>query len=196
MTEHLKEYLPYQPFLVKTDNYPLTYIMMTPNLDAMGHQRVSSLAQCNFELEYQKGCDNMVADALSWVPSQMDPDTVRSILDWVTLGTVHRTTVHDPTIIKGNWSRRCMLPWAVPLYKCMLLIGLKPRNRTWCWTQCWTGWCTEEDRFEGTSGRTCLWWRRPADLMELAEFHNSSRGLVPALNTQRWDQRSSTLCSP
>ena len=37
MTEHFKEYLPYQPFLVKTDNIPLTYIMTTPNLDAMGH---------------------------------------------------------------------------------------------------------------------------------------------------------------
>ena len=27
----------YQPFLVKTDNNPLTYIMTTPNLDATGH---------------------------------------------------------------------------------------------------------------------------------------------------------------
>ena len=32
--EHFKEYLLYQPFLVKTDNNPLTYIMKTPNLDA------------------------------------------------------------------------------------------------------------------------------------------------------------------
>ena len=37
VTEHFKEYLPYQPFLVKMDNNPLTYIMMAPNLDAMGH---------------------------------------------------------------------------------------------------------------------------------------------------------------
>ena len=36
--EHFKEYLPYQPFLVKkTGNNPLTYIMTTPNLNAMGH---------------------------------------------------------------------------------------------------------------------------------------------------------------
>ena len=35
--EHFKEYLLYQPFLVKTDNNPLTYIMTTPNLDATGH---------------------------------------------------------------------------------------------------------------------------------------------------------------
>ena len=37
LTEHFKEYLLYKPFLVKTDNNPLTYIMTTPNLDATGH---------------------------------------------------------------------------------------------------------------------------------------------------------------
>ena len=37
ITEHFKEYLRYQPFLVKTDNNPLTYIMTTPNLDATEH---------------------------------------------------------------------------------------------------------------------------------------------------------------
>ena len=30
LTEHFKKYLLYQPFLVKTDNNPLTYIMTTP----------------------------------------------------------------------------------------------------------------------------------------------------------------------
>ena len=33
-----------------------------------------------------------------------------------------------------------MLPQAVHLYKCMLLIRLKPRKKTQCWAQCWTGW--------------------------------------------------------
>ena len=37
VTEQFKEYLPYQPFLVKTDMNPLTYIMTTPNLNATGH---------------------------------------------------------------------------------------------------------------------------------------------------------------
>ena len=55
VTEHFKEYLLYQPFLVKTDNNPLTYIMTTPNLDATGHQWVEALAKFNFQLEYQKG---------------------------------------------------------------------------------------------------------------------------------------------
>ena len=52
--EHFKEYLLYQPFLVKTDNNPLMYIMTTPNLDTTGHQWVGALAKFNFQLEYQK----------------------------------------------------------------------------------------------------------------------------------------------
>ena len=55
ITEHFKEYLLYQPFLVKTDNNPLMYIMTTPNLDATGHQWVGTLAKFNFQLVYQKG---------------------------------------------------------------------------------------------------------------------------------------------
>ena len=55
ITEHFKEYLLYQPFLVRTNNNPLTYIMSTPNLDTTGHHWVSALAKYNFRLEYQKG---------------------------------------------------------------------------------------------------------------------------------------------
>ena len=55
ITEHFKEYLLYQPFLVKTDNNPLTYIITTPNLDATGHQWDGALVKFNIWLEYQKG---------------------------------------------------------------------------------------------------------------------------------------------
>ena len=54
ITEHSNEYLLYQPFLVRTDNNPLTYIMTTPNLDTTGHQWVGALVRFNFQLEYQK----------------------------------------------------------------------------------------------------------------------------------------------
>ena len=97
--ENFKENLPYQPLLVKTDINPLTYIMMTPNLIATGHQWVRALARFNFQLEYQKGCDNTVADVLSWVTTHLDPDMVRSILDEVTVGTAHWAEIHDPTIV-------------------------------------------------------------------------------------------------
>ena len=85
--EHFKEYLLYQPFLVKTDNNPLTYIMSTPNLDATGHRWVSALAKYDFWLEYQKGRDNVVADALSWVTTHLPPEAIQAILDGVAVGT-------------------------------------------------------------------------------------------------------------
>ena len=104
VTEHFKEYLPYQPFLVKNDNNPLTYIMMTPNLNATGHQWVGALAMFNFKLEYQKGCDNTVDDVLSWITTCLNPGTVKSILEGVVLGTTQWAKVHNPTRIKGDHS--------------------------------------------------------------------------------------------
>ena len=71
--EHFKKYLLYQPFLVITDNNPLMYIMTTPNLDATGHQWVGALVKFNFWLEYQKGWDNTVADALSQITTHCNP---------------------------------------------------------------------------------------------------------------------------
>ena len=85
--EHFKEYLLYQPFLVKTDNNPLTYIMSTPNLDATGHHWVSALAKYDFWLEYQKGQDNAAADALSRVTTPLLPEAVQAILDGAAIGT-------------------------------------------------------------------------------------------------------------
>ena len=103
ITEHFKEYLPYQSFLVRMDNNPLTYIMTTPNLDATGHQWVGALARFSFELEYQKGHDNTVADTLSQVTTRLDLDMVKSILDGVMLGTVHQAKIHNPTVVEGDY---------------------------------------------------------------------------------------------
>ena len=76
--------------------------MTTPNLDATSHQWVSALVWFNFELEYQKGHDNTVADVLSWVSTELDPDIVRSILDGVAMGSVHWAEVHDQTVVEGD----------------------------------------------------------------------------------------------
>ena len=65
VTEHFKEYLTYAPFVVRTDNNLLPYVLTTPNLDATGHRWVGALASFQFELEYQKGTDNRAVDALS-----------------------------------------------------------------------------------------------------------------------------------
>ena len=55
---------------------PLTYVLKTTNLDATRHHWVGALVSYEFTLEYQKGSDNVVADALSRVPVQHDKDMV------------------------------------------------------------------------------------------------------------------------
>ena len=105
VTEHFKEYLLYQPFLVKTDNNPLTYIMTTPNLDATGHRWVGALAKFNFQLEYQKEWDNAVADTLSWITTCLGPEAVQAVLDGATIGASQRAEGEGPTVIEGDQQR-------------------------------------------------------------------------------------------
>ena len=102
VTEHFKEYLLYQPFLVKTDNNPLTYVMTTPNLDATGHLWVSALAKYDFQLEYQKGQDNAVADTLNWVTTHLELEAVQAILDGAIVGASQRVEGENPAIIKSD----------------------------------------------------------------------------------------------
>ena len=85
-----------------TNNNPLTYIMTTPNLDATGHQWVGALAKFNFQLEYQKGKDNTMADALSQITTCLGSEAVQAILDGATLGTSQRAEGEDPAMIKGG----------------------------------------------------------------------------------------------
>ena len=100
--ENFKEYLLYQPFLVKTDNNPLMYIMNTPNLDATSHQWMWALAKFNFQLEYQKGWDNTVAEVLSQITTLLCSEAMQAILDGATLGTFQRAEGEDPAMIEGG----------------------------------------------------------------------------------------------
>ena len=102
ITEHFKEYLLYQPFLVRTDNNPLTYIMTTPNLDATGHWWVGALPKFDFQLQYQKGWDNTVADVLSQITTCLSLEAMQSVLDGVTLGTAQRAERDDPAVVEGD----------------------------------------------------------------------------------------------
>ena len=102
VTGHFKEYLLYQPILVKTNKNPLMYIMTNPNLDATGHQWIGALAKFNFQLEYQKGQDNTVAGALSRITTHIGQEAMQAILDGATLGASQRAEGEDPAMIEGN----------------------------------------------------------------------------------------------
>ena len=89
---------------MKTDNNPLTYIMTTPNLDVTGHQWAGALANFNFQLEYQKGQDNAVADTLSRITTHLGSEAMQAILDGATIGASQRVE-EDPTVIEGDQQR-------------------------------------------------------------------------------------------
>ena len=87
---------------MKTNNNPLNCILSTPSLDATQHHWVDSLEGFMFSIEYQKGRDNAVADALSHVTSKLDTEVVKSILDGDTIGTIGRANAHDPTVAEAE----------------------------------------------------------------------------------------------
>ena len=99
--EQFREYLQYRPFKVRTDNNPLTYILKTPNLDALGHHWVVALAGYKMTIEYLKGADNKVADALSRVTTRLDPDTVKALLDHARNG-LPRVECEDIRIVEDE----------------------------------------------------------------------------------------------
>ena len=76
--------------------------MMTPNLDATGRQWVGVLARFNFQLEYQKGCNNTVADVLelNYYPPQPRHSEIHPC--WNNPGAAHRMEIYEPTTVEGD----------------------------------------------------------------------------------------------
>ena len=70
--------------------------MTTPNLDAVGHRWVAALAGYNFTIEYLRGSDNKVTDALSRVEERLDSDSVCQLLTHVKHPAEVRAEVADP----------------------------------------------------------------------------------------------------
>ena len=101
VTEQFREYLQYRPFKVRTDNNPLMYILKTHNFDILGHRWVAALAGYEMTIEYLKGADNKVVDALSHVTTRLDPDMVKALLDHARNG-LHRVECEDIRIVEDE----------------------------------------------------------------------------------------------
>ena len=100
ITEQFQEYLQYRPFIMLMDNNPLTYVLTTPNLNALGHRWVAALAGYNMTIKYLKGSNNKVADALSRIKARLDPDTITELLNHVKAGAPARAETDDIRIIE------------------------------------------------------------------------------------------------
>ena len=99
VTDQFHEYLYGSPkFNVFTDNNPLTYILTTAKLDAMGHWQIASLGPYHFDLHYKPGKKNP-ADPLSRINwSSIESHMVKATFD---LAKVDRTGVVDTQDSEG-----------------------------------------------------------------------------------------------
>ena len=82
------------------DNNPLTYVLTTPNLDAVGHRWVAALADFDMSIEYLKGTDNKVADTLSRVSVRLDKETVDEILERAKNCMAPRAETDNPWLVQ------------------------------------------------------------------------------------------------
>ena len=83
ITDQFHEYLYGGTFEVHTDNNPLTYVLTTAKLDAMGQRWVASLANYNFKVIYHSGKQNTDADTLSrilWDTEQVNATLERGLV--------------------------------------------------------------------------------------------------------------------
>ena len=118
VTEQFWEYLQYQPFTVCTDNNPLTYILTTLNLDALGHCWEAALASYNMKLEYLKGSDNKFTDPLSHVPEKLDKETIMELLNCAHNGNTPRAEADNIHVIEeGERVDQEVIVWAVQIVK-------------------------------------------------------------------------------
>ena len=78
ITDRFHEYLYGGTFDVYTNNNPLTYILTSAKLDAVGQHWVSSLGPYNFSLHYNPGRQNTVADSFQEFHGRMSLSTMKS----------------------------------------------------------------------------------------------------------------------
>ena len=97
VTEAFHEYLYYAPpFTIFTDNNPLTYVMTTSKLNAIGQRWVNELSYYDFKIKYRPGVVNRDADCLSRAPlnitkyrelctEEVEIDEKKAIIDGVSV---------------------------------------------------------------------------------------------------------------
>ena len=66
---------------------------------------MGALAKFNFQLEYQKGCDNSVADELCQITTHLGPEAMQAVLDGATIGASQRAEGENPTVIESDQQR-------------------------------------------------------------------------------------------
>lgn len=107
--EKFRDYLYYAPtFTVFTDNNPLTYVLSTARLNAVGHRWVGELSDFHFDIKYRPGKMNADADTLSRYPLSLE-DRIEK----------HSESI-SPDVVSAVWQGRKAaqdndVPWVAAL---------------------------------------------------------------------------------
>ena len=115
ITDRFSDYLRHvgpTPFKVYTDNNPLTYVLSTAKLNAVGMRWVAELADYNFSLHYKPGPTNVDADYLSRRPAEIADlkKQCTEVLEGETLGVVVNNVLNPSSISRNALSaERCEL---------------------------------------------------------------------------------------
>ena len=113
--EEWRQYLSYRPFAAFTDHKPLTWIIKNKDTPNRRIQRwMMTLSEFEFTLEYVKGENNTVPDALSRlqymsgeITAIEEPDNdVNSVLKSRELWDMVRMSVEEREALKENWSKK------------------------------------------------------------------------------------------
>ena len=119
--EKFRDYLFYAPhFTIYTDNNPLTYVMSTAKLNAVGHRWVGELSDFRFNIKYRPGKINIDADTLSRIPLDMN-SYVETCTEELSQEVLHATWDGSQA------AKRKEVAWIVALYASSLDVIPQPR---------------------------------------------------------------------
>ncbi|KAI3370606.1 hypothetical protein L3Q82_007175 [Scortum barcoo] len=96
VVDKFHDYLYGVRFTVRTDNNPLTYVLSTAKLSAVGHRWLSALSTYDFDVQYRPGRHNIDADLLS----RNMPD--ESAEEWTTIPQLGVRSICKRICIPGS----------------------------------------------------------------------------------------------
>ena len=166
-----------------------------PNLNTTGHWGVGALARFNFQLEYQKGWDNTVADMLSQITTYLSWEAVWSVPGWcIPRCSLQGRGLWPCSSWRWLWLRKrgmcCRAGVGLDAHD---WLGQNTERGPQYWMQCWTGWKPERR----------LIWRHSWESMPLVWMANWFGGITRILwstkkpSTYAWHLRGRVriLCS-
>ena len=157
ITEKFADYLCYgPPFVVYTDNNPLTYVLSSAKLNATGLRWVAELANFQFSIKYKPGKRNGDADGLSRQSDNLDtleedctevmkPESLSTVLsvsqnsvkprcpEHINVNVLQLSEPCSMEPVRREEFIKCQVedPVIGPVYKCITL-GRRPSKSEWC----------------------------------------------------------------